>query len=58
MKHKRPTPEIQMPDQPAAMSKPRRIEPIFDASGTLRRVRIDRGTSNEGTHRPQSADRG
>ncbi|MGB5948877.1 MAG: hypothetical protein WBG82_06115 [Parvibaculum sp.] len=47
-----------MPDQPAAMSKPRRIEPIFDASGTLRRVRVDRGTSNEGTHRPQSADRG
>lgn len=46
-----------MSDQPAPSGQPRRVEPIFDASGTLRRVRIERPQTSESARAAQQAER-
>lgn len=49
--------EAPMSDQPVPSGQPRRVEPIFDASGTLRRVRIERPQTTEAARSPQQAER-
>lgn len=50
-------PEPQMQDPLPTKLQPRRIEPIFDASGTLRRVRTERHQACETPHRTETAER-
>jgi hypothetical protein len=49
--------EALMSDQPVPSGQPRRVEPIFDASGTLRRVRIERPQTSEAARAAQQAER-
>ena len=57
MEHKDFSKEDQMPDRPVQVPQPRHIEPIFDASGTLRRIRVERPRTNKETRETEPADR-
>lgn len=46
-----------MPEPAPTKLEPRRIEPIFDASGTLRHVRTDRGRTHETARRTETTER-
>lgn len=50
-------PEPKMQDPVPTELQPRRVEPIFDASGTLRRVQTDRRQAHETLRRTETAER-